>query len=180
MDTLLGGELSFTPLSGHEPGIVFALLQQSYRELVDASPEFAASEAPRWAEFDREAFSCPDTIGACIFVTCLGQTPIGFGSWEPVPDQGLGFVGHNCILPRHRRQGYGSEQLGETVRRIRAHGLRTIKVTTGDHPFFTPARSMYESFGFREAGRRSGGPIPGHGLVDYELPQRMERGRDVQ
>jgi len=88
-----------------------------------------------------------------------------------VPDKGLGFVGHNCILPPHRRQGYGAKQLGEIVRRMRTQSLRTVKVTTGDHPFFVPARSMYESFGFREVGRRSGGQIPGYGLVDYELPQ---------
>jgi len=104
-------------------------------------------------------------------VTCLGRIPVGFGSWEPVPDKGLGFVGHNCILPPHRRQGYGAKQLGEIVRRMRTQSLRTVKVTTGDHPFFVPARSMYESFGFREVGRRSGGQIPGYGLVDYELPQ---------
>jgi len=171
MDTLLEGELSFTPLSGHEPGIILRLLAQSYQELVDASPEFAASEAPRWAEYDDEAFSHPDTVGACIFVTCLGRFPIGFGSWEPVPDKGSGFVGHNCILPGHRRHGYGARQLGEIVRRMRAQGLRTIKVTTGDHPFFVPARSMYESSGFREVGSRSGGPIPGYWLADYELPR---------
>jgi GNAT superfamily N-acetyltransferase len=163
--------LRFTPLLGHEPGIILGLLAQSYRELVDSSPEFAASETPRWAEYEREAFSHPDTVGACIFVTCLGQIPIGFGSWEPVPNRGLGFVGHNCILPGHRRQGYGTRQLREIVHRVKARGLRTIKVTTSDHPFFTPARSMYGSFGFREVGHRSGGSIPGYGLVDYELPQ---------
>jgi GNAT superfamily N-acetyltransferase len=171
MDMPLEGELSFTSLSSHRPGTILWLLEQSYQGLVDSAPEFAASETPRWAEYDREAFSHPNTVGACIFVTCLGQTPIGFGSWEPVRDRGLGFVGHNCIRPGCRRQGHGTKQLGEAVRRMRTQGLRTIKVTTGDHPFFTPARSMYGSFGFREVGHRSGGSIPGYGLVDYELPQ---------
>jgi hypothetical protein len=30
---------------------------------------------------------------------------------------------------------------------------------------------MYKSSGFKEVGRRSGGPIPGCGFVDYELPR---------
>jgi len=172
--------LSYTPLSDHEPGIILRLLVQSYQELVDASPEFAASETPRWAEYDHEAFSHPHTVGACVFVTCLGRIPVGFGSWEPVPERGSGFVGHNCILPEDRRQGYGARQLGEIVRRMRAQGIGTIKVTTGDHPFFVPARSMYESAGFREVGRRSGGSIPGYGLVDYELQQRRGHGREAR
>ena len=165
------GELRFRPLAGHEPGVILTLLEQSYAVLMDSLPGFTASERPRWAEYDREAFSHPDTVGACIFVTCLGGIPIGFGSWEPVRDKGFGFVGHNCIQPEHRRQGYGARQLGEIIRWMRAQGLGSIRVTTGDHPFFVPARSMYKSSGFKEVGRRSGGPIPGCGFVDYELPR---------
>jgi len=162
-------ELRFEPLSLHAPGLVRSLLERSYQELLDLCPEFAASELPRWAEYDREAFANPDTVGACVFLTGIGETVIGFGSWEPVPERKLGFVGHNCILPPHRNKGYGAGQLGEIVRRMKARGIRVIKVTTGEHPFFEPARRMYKSFGFIETGRRTGGPIPGSRLVDYEL-----------
>jgi GNAT superfamily N-acetyltransferase len=145
------------------------MLVRCYQELLDAAPEFAASEKPGWYDYDREAFARPDTVGACAFVTLVGETVVGFGSWEPVLVRKLGFVGHNCILPECQGQGCGARQLEEIVRRMQAQGIRSIRVTTSEHPFFEPARRMYRSFGFAETGRRTGGPLAGQRLVDYEL-----------
>jgi len=161
--------LSFTPLTAHKPGTILALLEKSYQELTEADPERWVGERATWQEFDRAAFAQPTTVGACVFVTCLDRQPVGFGSFEPAQDPHTGFVGHNCILPGFRRRGFGSRQLAEVVRRMRARGISVVKATTGEHPFFLAARQMYLSSGFVEVGRRAGGPDPDYRLVDYEL-----------
>jgi len=164
--------LNFTPLKTHKPGTLCALLERSYLELTDAFPERWAQEKERWQQFDESAFAAPATIGACVFVTCLEDQPIGFGSFEPNGRDGL--VGHNCILPEFRLRGFGSRQLAEVVRRMKARGVNHIRVTSHEHPFFLAARQMYLSFGFAETGRRDGGPDPDYKLIDYELAGRQE------
>lgn len=165
----MGVRLRFTPLREHEPGILLRLLDASYRELVDAFPEQWSGEARSWAGFDAAAFAKPDTVGACVFVTCHGNQPIGLGSFEPENALETGRVGHNCILPEFRGNGYGSRQLEEVVRRLRSLRCRRALATTSEHPFFMPARQMYLSQGFVEIGRREGGPDPAYRLVDLEL-----------
>jgi GNAT superfamily N-acetyltransferase len=157
----------FDPIRAHRPGALLDLLTRSYQEVLDVDPERWDPEAERWKEFDAAAFAEP-VVGACVFVTCAGGSPIGFGSYEP-KDAHTGWVGHNCIVPASRNVGYGGRQLAEIVRRMRARGLREILVTTSEHPFFQPARSMYEAAGFVETGRRAGGPDPGYRLIDYRL-----------
>lgn len=165
--------LSYTPLTAHKPGIILSLLEQSYQELTETDPEHWAGERERWQEFDRAAFAQPATVGECAFVTCLDRRAIGFGSFEPSADPQTGFVGHNCILPAFRRRGFGARQLAEVVRRMQARGIKVVRATTGEHPFFLAARQMYLSLGFVEVGRRPGGPDPGYRLVDFELRPRL-------
>ena len=147
------------------------MLTQSYRELLDSDPEHWQPQAVSWAEFDKAVFAEPDTVGACVFVTCLGDEPIGFGSFEP-KDAVSGWVGHNCILPAHGGRGFGKLQLAEIVRRMHGRGISEISVTTCGHPFFEPALRMYRSSGFVEIGRRHGGPDPNHLLIDLCLSPR--------
>jgi len=162
-------KLQFSSLKHHEPGVVSSLLHRSYQELVEAFPEHWSPEQATWDDFDRTAFDCPDTVGACTFVTCLGGEPVGLGSFNPTKGPGTGEVGHNCILPGFRKRGFGKRQLDEIVRRLRGRKAERILATTSEHPFFLPAREMYLSFGFKETGRREGGPDPGFRLVDYEF-----------
>lgn len=164
--------LSYTPLTAHKPGIILTLLEQSYQELLETDPEHWAGERDSWQEFDQAAFARPDTVGACIFVTCLDRQAIGFASFEPSDDHQSGFIGHNCIVPQFRRRGYGARQLAELVRRMQSRGIRVVRATTCEHPFFLAARQMYLSLGFVEIGRRQGGPDPGYRLVDFELKPR--------
>jgi GNAT superfamily N-acetyltransferase len=165
----VGSRLNFTPLQAHQPGILHSLLSRSYQELVDAFPDGWSGELDRMREFDKEAFDCPDTVGQCVFVTCLGSVPVGLGSYAPGDDPAHARVGHHCILPEYRRRGFGKRQLDEIVRRLQSRGVERITATTSEHPFFLPAREMYQEFGFVESGRRDGGPDPGYRLVDYEL-----------
>jgi len=166
--------LHFEALGRFRPGIISDLLVRSYRELLDRVPEYWQPEAARWQEFDHKAFASPGTIGACVFVTCLEAEPIGLGSFEP-RDAVSGWVGHNCIVPEQRRQGYGRQQLDHIIRLMTSRGIREIRVTTGTQPFFAPARRMYESRGFTEVQRRPGRPDPAYQHVDYALRLTAER-----
>jgi len=161
-------QLRFETLDRFRPGIISDLLVRSYQELLDSTPEHWRPEAERWLEFDREAFANPGTVGACVFVTCLGEEPAGFGSFEP-RDSLSGWVGHNCIIPEYRRQGHGRRQLDHIIRLMTKRGIREIRVTTGAQSFFLPAHRMYESRGFTEVGRRPGRPDPTYQHVDYVL-----------
>ena len=167
-------QLRFEALGRFRPGIINDLLRRSYQELLNSTPDCWQPEAARWAEFDREAFANPGTVGACVFVTSLGDQPVGFGSFEP-RDAQSGWVGHNCIVPEHRRQGLGRRQLDEILRRMTRRGIREVRVTTCAHQFFLPARRMYESRGFTEVGRRPGRPDPADKLVDYLLRVTAEK-----
>jgi GNAT superfamily N-acetyltransferase len=165
----VGSRLNFSPLQAHTPGILHSLLSRSYQELVDTFPDGWAAEVERMRAFDEEAFAAPETVGRCVFVTCLGGEPVGLGSCSPGDDPAHANIGHNCILPEFRRRGFGKRQLEEIVRRLREQGVERVSATTSEHPFFLPAREMYQEFGFVETGRRDGGPDPGYRMVDYEL-----------
>ncbi len=166
--------INFTPLKAHRPGTLCSLLERSYQELTDAFPERWAQEKERWQEFDREAFASPATVGACVVVSCIEDHPVGFASFAPGANGKEGLVGHNCILPEFRLRGFGTRQLAEVVRRMKARGMRPIRVTSHEHPFFLAARQLYLSFGFVETGRRAGGPDPDYKLIDFELESRDE------
>lgn len=161
--------IAFTPVAEHTPGAIFELLSRSYDGTVRAEPGGWAGEKDKWLEYDRDVFENPETVGACLFVTCLDNEPIGFGSWDPRQGPELAIIGHNCILPERQGKGYGKEQIEEILRRLKAGGLRKALATTSEHPFFEPARRMYLACGFREARRRPGGPDPRYEVIDYEI-----------
>jgi GNAT superfamily N-acetyltransferase len=165
----MGKRLTFTPLAGSEPGTLLSLLTESHRDLTETYADRWAGQVETWAQFDKDVFQEPESVGKCVFVTRLGGDIIGFGSYDPrgVPDSGT--VGHNCILPEHRKKGYGSRQLEEIVRRLKTLGAGRVIATASEHPFFLPAREMYMSMGFAETGRSEGGPDPDFRLVHYEL-----------
>jgi ribosomal protein S18 acetylase RimI-like enzyme len=71
--------------------------------------------------------------GFCIGWLCRGDTPVG--QIEP-----LG------IASAYRERGLGAALLSECVRRLAAHGARTVLVETDTYR--TPALGLYESLGF--------------------------------
>ena len=160
--------LTFTSITQHKRGILASLLVRSYAAIPETDPQFWDEERSKWHRFDREAFDNPDTVGKCVFVTCLDGRPIGFGSFDPRPAPELGRIGHNCILPEFRGRGFGKNQIDEILRRLSRLGVRKAAVSTGDHPFFLPARKMYEACGFRETGWHMPDPNPGFGIIEYE------------
>lgn len=73
----------------------------------------------------------------------------------------------NCIVSEFRGRGYGTQQILETLNRLRGLEIKRTIVSTSEHPFFLPARKMYLSCGFEESKRYMGGPDPRYRLIEY-------------
>jgi ribosomal protein S18 acetylase RimI-like enzyme len=160
---------TFEPISTLSPGGLAGIIRRSYAGLIAAEPDRWSGEIVKWEDFDRQAFANPDTIGLCVFVTRLGPEPVGLASFDPRPAPAHGEIGQNCVLPGYRGRGLGSLQIAEVLRRFRALAIREARVTTSVHPFFAPARRMYEGLGFREVRRFAGGPDPRYPLLEFVL-----------
>lgn len=162
----VGKMLAFTTITRHRPGTIAFLLLQSYADLlVDQHWE---EEREKWLQFDQEVFENPETIGECTFITCLGDEIIGFAFFDLRGRPEYAAIGHNCILPRFRRNGYGKRQILEVLSRLRSMGIAKAVVSTSEHPFFFPARRMYLSCGFQETSTHTGGPDPRYKVIEYE------------
>ena len=160
--------LKFTPIDNHTPGILAALLFQSYAALIRSDPTSWKEEETKWIEFDHNAFSNLGSTGACVFLSWHERQIIGFGSFDPRPRHKFGIIGHNCILSEFRGRGYGKQQIIEILKRFAGLGIQTAKVTTHDNPFFIPAQRMYLSCGFREAGREPWAKVPNQYVIHYQ------------
>ncbi len=161
--------LTFEPITDHQPGILDSLLMASYAELLSSGEPFWQSEKARWIEFDKEVFDHPTTVGQCVFLTRFHLELVGFSSFDPRNGPSFGVIGHNCILPNVRRQGFGKHQIRETLRRMELRSIKKVVVSTSAHPFFTPAQRMYLSLGFRESKRYPGPSQLGYEIIEYEF-----------
>ncbi len=101
--------LKFLPPSESESGTIFSLLSVSYAELVSSDPFYWKPEEKKWKDFDHDIFQDLETIGKCVFLTQLESTTIGFGSFDLCQQPEFSIIGHNCILPRYQRNGYGKK-----------------------------------------------------------------------
>jgi len=161
--------LRFTRPRVQQRGLIASMLKRSYAELVELDQQHWGPEVPKWEEFDREVFQHPETVGACVFLSWSGHQVVGFASYDPRQRPESGLVGHNCILPEFRGNGFGKQQVQEIVRRFRAMGIRLARVSTCESPFFIPARRMYTACGFRETGRRPWEGDPSRNVIEYEM-----------
>ncbi|HIJ73709.1 MAG TPA: GNAT family N-acetyltransferase [Candidatus Hydrogenedentes bacterium] len=139
--------LRFTSPGEHEPGTVFSLLKQAWAPLWNSVLE------EKIRQFDREVTEHAATVGACTFITCLDEKPVGMASYDPRQKPEIGIIGWNCVVPRHQRRGIGKRQIQEIIRIFRENGIRKACVTTTDEDFFVPAQRTYESCGFAAARR---------------------------
>ena len=169
-------ELHFTTIHDQSPGVLASLLKRSYAALVAADPVHWGPETPRWEQFDREAFANPGTVGACVFLSWLGDELVGFGSYDPRQRPVYGIVGHNCVLPEFRGKGLGKRQIREILRRFRSMGMQAARVSTNDHALFLPAQRMYIACGFRETGRRPWPGDPSQAVIEYAMDLRQPAG----
>ncbi len=161
--------LTLAPLSACPAGALASLLEESYAALLEQVEEAEAlALRANWGDFDAAVQQHPETVGACGFVTRLGDETIGFASWDP-REWPMARVGHNCIRPGDRGRGHGAGQIEEVLRRLRARGFERVWARTSAHPFFEPARRMYRRCGFRLTEREQAARALGYETVAYEV-----------
>jgi GNAT superfamily N-acetyltransferase len=156
--------LLFHPAARYEPGTVYSILATCYADILDSAFE------DRLREFDRDVFENPDTVGACTLVSSVDSDIVGMASYDPRQGPRVGIIGHNGILPRYQQRGYGTQQILEILRIFRARGFARAQVSTSEHPFFRPARRMYEACGFRECRSTAGSDKGPYRVIYYERP----------
>jgi len=161
--------LTFTPISLYHPGALADIIRRSYADLVAGDAARWGQEVRNWDDFDRQAFAHPETVGKCVFVSCLAGEPVGLASYDPRPGPDYGVIGQNCVLPEFRGRGFGRAQILEVLRLFKEKGIMAARVTTSEHPFFVPARRMYEALGFKVVGRSPGGPDPRYGIIELQM-----------
>ena len=157
--------IAFQNISLYPQGILVELLTQAYA----ADPRIAAADMSEWIAFDRFFFENPRIADRCGFITTLADVPIGFVSWDPRKAPASVQIGHNCILPSYRGRGYGKAQMLHAVQCMRDWNPDVIDVTTGDTPFYAPARRMYEAVGLVRVRTYTKPDVPVTALVDYQL-----------
>jgi GNAT superfamily N-acetyltransferase len=136
-------QLTFRPATDYEPGAIYAILAECYADLMDAAFR------DRLKQFDHRVFASPDTVGACAIISSIGDETAGFFSHGPPQEPEVGVIGHNGVRPVFQNRGYGTQQIQEILRRFASRGFARARVSTSEHPFFAPARRMYEKCGFR-------------------------------
>ena len=155
--------LVFNKVTKYKAGIICDLLSASYTQILDTNLQ------EQFQRFDREVFENPDTVGTCTFITTSGSDIVGMASYDPRQAPELGIIGHNCILPKYQRKGFGKQQILEIIKRLKARHIKQATVTTSENPFFEPARRMYLACGFVELKREYKNPDDTYKTIYYEM-----------
>lgn len=100
-----------------------------------------------WREFDDFVYGDASSARNWLFFSRADAELVGFASWDP-RQRPVAQIGHNCILPLFRGNGYGVRQLCHALDVMRGQGFQKVVVQTGTDAFFAPARAMYERAGF--------------------------------
>ena len=161
--TLKMAGLTFNKIDKYEPGVIYSLLSRSYEEILDQQLQ------QQFQQFDKAVFENPDTVGACTFITSLGMDIIGMASYDPRQAPEHAIIGHNCVLPQYRKNGYGKKQILEIIKRLKLRNVSRILASTSEHPFFEPAQKIYLSCGFTELERKKRQPQDQDKTIYYEL-----------
>lgn len=160
--------LAFKALCDFPRGTLFSLLARSYSEWAAADPGLLAEWERGWRQYDEDVHCHPESVGQSGFVSCLGGSAVGFGSWDPRAFP-TAHVGHNCILPAFRGSGHGTVQLERITTLLRDAGFTRAVARTGDIPFFAAARRMYESRGFVAVASDAPGSAVPFRVIEYQL-----------
>ncbi|MBS6645956.1 MAG: GNAT family N-acetyltransferase [Clostridiaceae bacterium] len=157
--------LTFEKISSFDKGILYRQLIEGY----SFDDRWRACFEKDWIEYDDFFFNNLSIADKYGFITVLDGIPIGHISWDPrnVPEYAA--IGHNCIIPEYKGNGYGKRQLQEAVNRIRQYdGLKKIIVSTNSA---LAAPYNYESVGFKLCQRRKnqGKSSFSGDFLDYEI-----------
>jgi GNAT superfamily N-acetyltransferase len=138
-------DFKHTKLANIGPGLIFRTLCESYKGWSDF-PKYEEE----WNKFDKDIHDYSDSIGSSGFGTILGESLIGFISWDGRQFPLYVIIGHNCVLPGFRNRGVGKYQLSSALTQLDKMGFYHARVSTKRSKFFMYARMMYESCGFVE------------------------------
>jgi GNAT superfamily N-acetyltransferase len=167
--------IKYKKIAEFERGILYRFLCESYEDLLSAMPDYINEYKRNWEKFDLDAFNNPYTIGQCILVSVLDESPIGFVSWDPRRFPEKGEIGQNCIIPDYRGKGYGKLQIQKVLSIFQEELAESIIVTTADHPFFDTAKKMYLSCGFKESEYSYTDKYGGFKLINFKYKFRREQ-----
>lgn len=160
-------KVTFEPITRFSRGTLLGIISSAYAPLMDTDSSWK-SEKEKFQDFDDRAYDRIETIGSCVFVTCLNGMPLGVASFNPRGGPAHGVIGQNAVVPKYQGQGYGRRQIEEVLDRFKRRRIQKVLVVTNCHPFFFPATKMYESLGFKEVRRFAGGPDPKYELIELE------------
>ncbi len=90
---------------------------------------------------------------AAWLIGLADREPVGVILTTRVPERWAHEVVYMGVLPAWRGRGYGTTLLGESLRRARAEAMTVLTLTVDTRN--TPARRLYDRFGFVETSRRS-------------------------
>jgi GNAT superfamily N-acetyltransferase len=144
--------INFKTIDNFKPGLIQSILKNSYAEFIECFPNEKEKLYKQWEQEDSDAFNHQQTIGKCLFFTCLKDIPIGYFCWDDRQNP-IGIIGQNCILPKYQRKGYGKKQIEMIIKIFKDKKFKEIRVITGDYKFFTPAQRIYKKCGFKERRR---------------------------
>ena len=142
--------IEFKKVSDFNRGIFINILKDAYS--FDCNYEQACKV--KWQENEDFFFDNLDIADKYCFITTLNGEAIGFVAWDPRNMPEYAEIGDNCIVSKHKGNGYGKLQLQEAFKRILLKDVKKIIVTTNND--LIPAQRMYESVGFTMFQRWSG------------------------
>ena len=105
---------------------------------------------PDWrAEKARQVRNgCQPGSSVQVLVAELEGRVVGFCLLPRQQDTGVGGSGNNAVRPDFQGRGIAPQLYEEVFRRMKAAGMRAVRVTTGGDPAHAPARRAYEKVGF--------------------------------
>ncbi len=150
-----------------KPGLLNDLLLESYKGILGTTEE----DKINFHNFDQDVVNHPQWLGRYVFITTLENKPIGFVSFDP-REKPLAKIGHNCVLPEHRRKGIGKRQIEYVLDQMKSQGFEEVIVSTCDNKDFIPAQKMYLACGFKETRRfyKNGKEgDPNQKMIEYKI-----------
>ena len=84
--------IEYKTIENFKRGVFQEITKRSYEPLFNYFPDNKSEFHNEWEQSDKDTFDNPDTIGKCVFVSCVNKKPIGFASWNP-QQKPIGIIG---------------------------------------------------------------------------------------
>lgn len=115
--------LEFKQISCYPRGTIYGLLKDAY----SSYPGYEQLWSLAWQECDSFFYDHPDIANRYGFITTIEDDAIGFVVWDPRHLPEFAELGHNCIKPQYKGNGYGKRQLAEAISRIKQSEVKKMR-----------------------------------------------------